>query len=78
VDRERMQRWVLEAVAECGGKATIVETAKQIWLRHESDLKASGDQFYTWQYDMRWAADHLRRLNKLKLDKVGSRSLWRI
>jgi hypothetical protein len=27
---------------------------------HQSDLENSDNLFYTWQYDMRWAAQRLR------------------
>lgn len=59
--------WVLQAVADCGGEATVTETAKAIWRLHHRDLEASGDLFFTWQYDMRWAAERLRKAGKLTL-----------
>jgi len=55
-----LQRWVEEALTSLGGSGTVVEVAREIWLRHEPDLRSSGDLFYTWQYDMRWAAQALR------------------
>ncbi|WP_298809873.1 hypothetical protein [uncultured Sphingomonas sp.] len=74
--REQMQLWVRESLGELGGEAKIIDVAKHIWLRHEDDLRQAGDAFYTWQYDMRWAADQLRRTGKLALRKEGSRSIW--
>jgi hypothetical protein len=56
---------VLDTVIGLGGEATVVEVAKAIWTKHERDLKASGDLFFTWQYDMRWAAQSLRDDGKL-------------
>ena len=73
---EKMEHWVLEAVAACGGSAPIVQAAKAIWEAHEGDLKGAGDHFFTWQYEMRWAADRLRKKKKLSLRMEGSRSLW--
>jgi len=35
------------------GETSIVRIAKHIWDCHEADLRASGDLFFTWQYDMR-------------------------
>ena len=55
-----LQDWVVHALEAHGGKATIVQSAKHIWENHESELRASGDLFYTWQYDMRWACTRLR------------------
>ena len=48
-------------VARMGGKGTVTAVARFIWAHHEPDLRSSGDLFYTWQYDMRWAATVLRK-----------------
>ncbi|WP_294826787.1 hypothetical protein [uncultured Gilliamella sp.] len=40
--------------------------SKYIWERYETDLKNSGDRLYTWQYDVRWAAQSLRNEGVLK------------
>nr|WP_303831848.1 hypothetical protein [Snodgrassella alvi] len=37
-----------------------------IWDKYEQELKASGSMLYTWQYDLRWAAQQLRNEKKLK------------
>ncbi|MGH7899842.1 MAG: hypothetical protein ACREQQ_17940 [Candidatus Binatia bacterium] len=29
-------------------------------------MKQAGDLFYTWQYDLRWAAKRLRDVGKMK------------
>ena len=73
---EHMEAWVIEAVHSCGGEAMIVPATRALWMKHEADLKDSGDHFFTWQYEMRWAADRLRKAGKLKLRKAGSRSVW--
>ena len=71
--KQDLQDWVLEAVKAEGGSAGPVAVARQIWQQHEHDLRQSGDLFYTWQYDMRWAAQVLRDGGKLaKVD--GSRA----
>lgn len=59
--RADLPEWVLEALAERGGTAHPVEVAKVVWRRHEPELRASGDLFYTWQYDLRWAGTTLRK-----------------
>lgn len=71
--REVLKRWVLEAVDAHGGKASVVEVAKHIWSHHKSELEAAGDFFYTWQYEMRWAAQRLRDEGKLQL---GGKRQW--
>jgi hypothetical protein len=48
--------------------------AKWIWEHHEAELRDSGDLFYTWQYDMRWAGTRLSNEGKIVKDRDG----WRI
>ncbi len=60
-DREDLKRWVVDALNEAGGRSSLIEVAKHIWDSHEGELRGSGDLFYKWQYDMRWAATALRK-----------------
>lgn len=59
-NKDVLQQWVKDAVSAHGGSASVVQTARHIWQTHEMDLRQSGDLFFTWQYDMRWAAQKLR------------------
>ena len=61
-----LQEWVIEALRDLGGEAHLARIAEHIWNNHESDLSASGDLFFTWQYDMRWQAQNLQKAGKLK------------
>ena len=63
--KEDLKVWVLDALTEAGGSSSPTEVAKHIWANHEGELRASGDLFYKWQYDMRWAATSLRREGKM-------------
>ena len=74
--REKLQLWVWQALDELGGRGTVNEVAKNIWVKHETDLKAAGDAFYSWQYDMRWAAQGLRKKGKIDFRKVGKLNEW--
>ncbi|MFD0859115.1 hypothetical protein [Roseovarius aquimarinus] len=60
-DRNDLKIWVVDALKDKGGKSTIIEVARHIWENHEHELRASGDLFFKWQYDMRWAATALRK-----------------
>jgi hypothetical protein len=73
VQRLDLQRWVVDAVTELGGSAGPVAVARYIWQHHESDLRAGGDLFFTWQYDIRWEAQKLRDCGVFK-KKHGVRS----
>lgn len=60
-NREDLKDWVVVALKANGGSASVVDVAKHIWSKHEADLRGSGDLFYRWQYEMRWAAYVLRK-----------------
>ena len=66
--RDDLKVWVQQAVRANGGQAPVVQVARWIWTNHEAELKKSGDLFYTWQYDMRWAADKLRKAGDFGLN----------
>jgi hypothetical protein len=66
VDRELIMEWVLDALRINAGEARIVQIARHIWEHHEAELRRSGDRFFTWQYDMRWAGKVLRDRGLMK------------
>ena len=61
-----------------GGSASLLQVCKKFYLIYENDLKNSGDLFYTWQYDIRWAATHLRKSGRMKDAKVSPSGVWEI
>lgn len=61
-----MKPWIVTCLKARGGKGSPKDVSKYVWENHESDLKASGDILYTWQYDIRWAAQKLRDEGVLK------------
>jgi len=76
--REMMTAWVLEALRSRDGSATILEISKEIWRRHEEEIRGTGDLMYEWQYEMRWAGDLLRRQGVLSPARDTPRGTWRI
>ena len=72
--REDLKPIILEALSSPGKRETIAKIAKFVWDNYEKDLRASGDFFYTWQYDLRWAGDGL--VKEGKLDKTSHRGMW--
>lgn len=73
-----LQDWVTDALRNSGGAARLVEVAKFIWAHHETQLKESGDLFYTWQYDMRWAANALRTQGIIKPVAASPTGMWEL
>ena len=76
--RDVLVNYVRDALTELGGRATLVQIAKHIWQHHRGDLERMGDLFYTWQYDMRWAATKLRRDGKLKAATRSPKGTWEL
>ena len=75
MNRDDLKQLILDAITVRGATARIPEIGKYIWERHEADLRASGDFFYTWQYELRWASNQLAREGKL--DKTSTRGIWK-
>jgi hypothetical protein len=75
---EALVTWVRDALFALGGSATIVDVAKEIWTAHEGDLREMSDSFYTWQYDMRWAAWKLRSQGEIKPANESPRGYWEL
>ena len=73
-----LQDWVVEALRSHNGKARIVDIARHIWETYERDLRGSGDLFFTWQYDMRWAATRLRSRGTLRPAVGSATGLWEL
>ena len=67
--------WVRDALKSAGGTATILYVAKYIWKHHENELKQT-DLFYTWHYDMRWAATELRKKGVMVSAEEDRRGKW--
>ena len=70
--------WVVSALKALGGRASVVQVAQEIWRRREADLRASGDLFFTWQYDMRWSANRLRHRGVMKPTQLSPQGMWEL
>jgi hypothetical protein len=70
--------WVLEALKSLGGSGSVAQVSRAVWQAHEEHLRQSGDLFYTWQYDIRWAAQRLRNDGRLKPATKGRGGGWAI
>ena len=76
--REDLQDWVVDALKAHSGSANIVQVAQHIWAHHEKELRASGELFFTWQCDMRWACTRLRERKIVPAAEVSKRGEWRL
>lgn len=66
ITRYEMTHWIVAYLKSSGGKGWPKDVSKYIWDNYESELRASGSLLYTWQYDVRWAAQKLRNDGVLK------------
>ena len=76
--REVFVDWLQEALGSLGGSGAVADVCKHIWKRHETELRSLGDLFYTWQYDVRWAANKLRRSGVMKPKDLSPRGVWEL
>ncbi|HAD87957.1 MAG TPA: hypothetical protein DCG48_11390 [Rhodospirillaceae bacterium] len=76
--RQDLPGWVLSAIKANKGQASILAVAKHIWKHHQAELEGSIPLFYTWQYDMRWAALTLRKRGLLKPADQSRRGVWEL
>jgi hypothetical protein len=76
--KEDLQEWLLEALREMGGSAPIIPICRWVWEHKEPELRASDDLFYTWQYDIRWAATKLRHAGRLKPASLSPSGVWEL
>ncbi len=66
------------AIKELGGRTNIIDVCKYVWEKHASELQTAGDLFYSWQYDIRWAATELRKAGRMKAADSSPRGIWEI
>jgi hypothetical protein len=76
--REDLVPIVEPALRHHGGEASIPKVAQFIWENHQAEIERSGKMLFTWQYDMRWAANKLRRLKKMIGAKISPRGIWQL
>lgn len=78
MNRTDLPSLVVKALRSNNNRGTIVEVSKYVWNNYKHDLEKSGDLFYTWQYDIRWAATELRKNKILKDSKLSPKGLWEL
>jgi len=69
---------IIEALKYHGGKASLVEICKYVWNNYESELRNSGDLFYTWQYRIRWQGYQLRKKGILTPADSTNKGIWEL
>lgn len=75
-DRNDLDKWAIQALRELGGKASMLEVARQTWKTHKKELHDSGKHFRSWQYDFTWIGKRLRDQGIIDSEESGSESVW--
>ncbi len=78
INRNSIQDLLIEALENNSGSANIVTIRKYVWKFYEMDLRKSGNFFYTWQYDIRWAATQLRDSGRIKTPDQSPKGIWEL
>jgi hypothetical protein len=68
---EMLEGWILDALKAGGGELAVIDVHKYVWDHRETELRQSGDHFYKWQYEIRWAAQNLRDKSMLFYPRRG-------
>ena len=55
-----------QLIKELGGSAKMMTIFRKFWADHKNEIKEDDDVFYTWNYDIRWAATELRKKGRMK------------
>ena len=76
--RKDLRNWLIEALKANNGRASIVEVCKYVWEKYENALRRSGNLFFTWQFDIRWVANRLRREGVMRPVQLSPRGIWEL
>ena len=76
--KENLREWLIEALEENNGRASIVDVCRYIWNHYENELRISGDLFFTWQYDVRWLPTQLRKEGIMRATHLSPQGIWEL
>ncbi|MFP2420543.1 hypothetical protein ACLEUK_03285 [Pseudescherichia vulneris] len=78
MQKQDLEKCVVAALETYNGKANIIQVATFIWQNYENELHTSGDLFFTWQYDIRWAANRLRQKGIVRAADISPKGIWEL
>lgn len=76
--KKDLKTFIVNALQAKNNKAKLLDVCKFIWTNYEVELRNSGDLFFTWQYDVRWAATQLRKEGVLKAVEDQQNGCWEL
>ena len=76
--KKDLHKWLSDALEANNGSARIVRVCEYVWEKYENELRRSGDLFFTWQYDIRWAATRLRKEGIMRAADLSPKGIWEL
>ena len=85
--RKELPDILLSILKNMGGSASMMEVFKFFWKEYGAKISQTEDIFYTWNYDIRWAATNLRKRGLMKPAKkqentygedISSKGIWEL
>ena len=73
---EALMRWVIDTIDANRGWTTLIDICKHIWKNHGKEIQDSGEDFYTWQFDVRHAVKELRSNGIIRLADITLEGVW--
>jgi hypothetical protein len=78
LSRADLEDFAVQALKAHQGHASIAEIRRFVWENYEAQLRQSSDLFYTWQYDIRWAATRLRKRGIIRPAESSPAGVWEL
>lgn len=60
------------------GHGSIVQICKEFWRMYSGQISVKNRLFYTWQYDIRWAATKLRKQGIMQAADISPKGIWEL
>lgn len=76
--REDLPDLLYETLQTLGGRAEMMTIFRKFWEMYGEQFTESDDLFYTWNYDIRWAATELRNTGRMKQAFLSPKGVWEI
>ncbi|MBT9448783.1 hypothetical protein ICN84_01690 [Akkermansia glycaniphila] len=64
--RKDLPNILYQLLQKLGGKASMMTIFREFWKVYGNQLSPTDDMFYTWNYDIRWAATQLRQQKRMR------------
>jgi hypothetical protein len=78
IARQIVAGWLKDALVTLGGSARIAQVIDEIYRCHRSEITGSGEFEQKWTYEVRWAADILRKAGIMKAARVCPKGVWEL